>query len=102
MKQEVLNPKELGLIVRAVRKTSGIRQSELAALMRVSKQFATDLERGKPTLQLGLVMRLLNELGLPITIDVPEEALSELQMLRIKYADSDSSDRSDSDADAQA
>lgn len=101
MKQEVLNPKELGLIVRAVRKTSGIRQDELAALTRVSKQFATDLEKGKPTLQLGLAMRLLGELGLRVTVDVPEEALSELQRLRAKYGDSDSSDRSGSDSDGR-
>lgn len=99
MKQQVLDPKDLGLIVRAVRKTSGIRQTELAALMRVSKQFTTDLERGKPTLQLGLAMRLLNELGLRITVDVPEDALDELQRLRSKYGSSDSSDRSDSDSD---
>jgi len=32
----------------------------------VSKQFASDVEHGNPTVQLGLVLKMLAELGVPL------------------------------------
>ncbi len=75
---------ELGLAVRAVRRTSDVRLDDFAATAGVSKQFASDVERGKPSVQLGLALKLLSELGIPIMLDIPSSAESELANLRLK------------------
>jgi transcriptional regulator with XRE-family HTH domain len=82
MQKPVSSPAELGLLIRAVRRASGVRIDDLAATAGLSKQFVQDLEHGKPTVQLGLVLKLLAELGMPVTIDIPEAAGQELAELR--------------------
>jgi len=78
----VTSPEELGLLVRAVRRSSQVRIDDLAAMARVSKQFATDVELGKPTVRLGLVFQILNELGLKVSVEVPASAQKQLVALR--------------------
>ncbi len=73
---------DLGLAIRAVRRSSDVRLDDLAATARVSKQFASDVEHGKATVQLGLVLKLLAELGLPLSLDIPQDAEQELASLR--------------------
>jgi transcriptional regulator with XRE-family HTH domain len=75
---------DLGLAVRSVRRASKVRLDDLAATTGVSKQFASDVERGKPTVQLGLVLKMLFELGVPLKLDIPTGAESELAAQRIK------------------
>lgn len=75
---------DLGLALRAVRRSSKVRLDDLAGTARVSKQFVSDVEHGKPTVQLGLVLKLLSELGVPLSLDVPNEAELELVTLRLK------------------
>jgi transcriptional regulator with XRE-family HTH domain len=75
---------DLGLVVRSVRRTSDVRLDDLAATAGVSKQFAADVEHGKPTVQLGRVLKLLSELGVLFIVDVPREAERELAALRLK------------------
>lgn len=82
MQTTVTSPGELGLLVRAVRRNSHIRIDDLAAMARVSKQFATDVELGKPTVRLGLVFQILNELGLKVSVEIPASAQKELVGLR--------------------
>ena len=66
---------ELGAAIRRQRKRQRMRQDELAALVDSSHVFLRDVERGKPTVQLGRVLRLLDELGLRLYLDEPEAAL---------------------------
>lgn len=73
---------DLGLAVRAVRHASGVRLDDLAATAGVSKQFAADVEYGKTTVQLGLVLKLLAELGAPLSLDLTDAAQAELEALR--------------------
>ncbi|QHJ01073.1 transcriptional regulator [Xylophilus rhododendri] len=86
---------ELGLAIRAVRRHNAIRLDDLAATAGVSKQFTSDTEYGKPTVQLGLVLKLLDELGIRLLADIPQAAADELQALhrqggpRAKRAQSD-------------
>jgi transcriptional regulator with XRE-family HTH domain len=75
---------DLGLVVRSVRRASKIRLDDLAATAGVSKQFASDVEHGKPTVQLGLVLKLLSELGVPLKLGVPEDAETEMANQRMK------------------
>lgn len=67
-------PKELGRLVRAVRKTQGLRQDDLAAMIGASHVFLGDVERGKGSVQLGRVLAVLRELGIAVHLEVPPEA----------------------------
>ena len=82
---------DLGLAIRAVRRSSDVRLDDLAATAKVSKQFVSDVEHGKVTVQLGLVLKLLAELGLPLVLDIPQLAEHELAVLRSKSGESGSS-----------
>lgn len=79
MQVTITSPSELGLIVRAQRRTAGVRIDDAAAMAKVSKQFASDVERGKETVQMGLVFQLLTELGVILRADVSPEAATLLQ-----------------------
>ena len=97
---KIQSSEELGMVLRAVRKSSGIRQDDLAALVGVSKQFTADVEHGKPTAQIGRVMKLLAHLGLSITLNVPEDALAELERIKAKRARDAATDSPDGKAGA--
>lgn len=75
---------DLGLAIRAARKSAQLRQDDLAGTAQVSRQFAFDVERGKPTVQLGRVLRLLQELGVPLSVELDPQAYDSLQRLRDK------------------
>ena len=75
---------ELGLLVRATRRSQGVRLDDAAGSAGVGQVFAGEFERGKESVQLGLVLKLLDEVGLQLKVDVPENALAELQALQAK------------------
>jgi len=68
---ELSTPAGLGALVRARRKALGATQVELAALCDVGPRFVVELERGKPTLELGKVLRVLDRLGLTLLAREP-------------------------------
>ena len=82
MKHRIESVEDLGRVIRAVRKSTDVRQDDLAGTARVSRQFAVDVERGKPTVQFGRVLRLLHELGIVLSADIPDDASAELSKLR--------------------
>ena len=63
---QVKNPVEIGAVVAALRHKHGIRQEELALVAGTGLRFITELEHGKPTLQLGKVLRALAALGVVV------------------------------------
>lgn len=65
----------LGRCIREARKRQGLRQDDLAAMVGVSHVFLGDVERGKPTVQLGRVLRVLAALGIGVTLHVPDEGM---------------------------
>ena len=62
--------KEIGLLVREQRKSRGWTQDIFAQKLGVSRLWVVQMEQGKSTAQIGLVLRALNELGLPMQIDL--------------------------------
>lgn len=86
MKIPIYSVAELGRALRAVRRSSGIRIDDMAATAGVSKQFASDVEHGKPTVQFDRVIKLLSEMGIPVSIDIPSDAQDELFRLQEKAA----------------
>ena len=82
MKIKVSTPQELGLIMRAVRKTQSIRIEDVASSANVGPVFLREAERGKETVTLVRVLRVLRELGIELHVDVPESILPTLDKLR--------------------
>jgi transcriptional regulator with XRE-family HTH domain len=82
MQIKIASPGDLGLLVRAVRRSAGLRLDDLASIAKVSKQFGSNVELGKQTVRLDLVFKLLAELGIPMTLEIPSAAEAELLKLR--------------------
>lgn len=72
MKRPIHSVRDLGSIVREVRKAQGIRQDELATMIPASHVFVIEVEKGKSSAQIGKVLDLLRELGIRVSVDVPE------------------------------
>jgi transcriptional regulator with XRE-family HTH domain len=66
---------DAGVAIRTMRKRAGIRIDDFALTAGVSKQFMTDLENGKPSVQMGMVLSLLQRLNLRVSIDLPDTAV---------------------------
>lgn len=57
---------DLAMAIRARRRQLKLRQLEVAKQARVGREWLVALEHGKPTVELGLVLRTLEVLGLEI------------------------------------
>ena len=75
MRYSVKTPRELGRVVRAVRRSQGIRQDDLAAMVGSSHVTLMNIERGKEGVALGRVMEVMHELGVRLQLDVPPESV---------------------------
>lgn len=82
MKHPIHSAEDLGFALRAVRKSAKVRLDDLSQTVGVSKQTTTHLEQGKPTVQLGTAIKLLAEIGLTLSVDLPESALPALQRVQ--------------------
>ncbi len=65
---------ELGKWVREVRKAQGLTQEDVAGITGTGRRFISDLESGKPTIQLGKVLRVLNAIGAALTVSTQWKA----------------------------
>lgn len=70
----MINVTAIGTIIRDERKALGLRQDELAAASGVGLRFLVELERGKPTVQMGKVLDVLAALGCELQILGPDGA----------------------------
>jgi HTH-type transcriptional regulator / antitoxin HipB len=69
-----MTPSALGKLIREVRTAQGLRQEQLAAAAGVGVRFLIELERGKPTAQLGRALQVLDALGCRVDIRPPDPA----------------------------
>ncbi|MCI8340339.1 MAG: helix-turn-helix transcriptional regulator [Eggerthellaceae bacterium] len=65
---EAYTVKDIGDRVRKERKAQGMTQSQLADLCGVGLSFVSNLENGKPTLEAGKMLRVVNTLGLDLVL----------------------------------
>jgi y4mF family transcriptional regulator len=66
---------EIGKVIRAARKRRKLSQAELARLLGTTQAWISEIEQGKDTAQIGLVLRVLSQLGVKLrTDDVPCKA----------------------------
>jgi transcriptional regulator with XRE-family HTH domain len=84
MKFPVKSVADLGVMARATRRSNHLRLDDVAGSANLGPVFVGDVEHGKETVQLGRVLRLLEEIGIQLFADVPQSALEELEKLKAK------------------
>lgn len=62
---------EIAKTIRYYRKQSGFSQLELAKLAGIGKTAVFDLEKGKETVQLNTLLKILNVLNIQIKLETP-------------------------------
>src|SRR5438046_1008895 len=63
---QVNTARDIGALIKDRRRTLNVSQSDLAARVGVSRLWIVNLEKGKSTAQISLVLRTLKELGVSI------------------------------------
>jgi y4mF family transcriptional regulator len=61
---------EIGKIIRTARLHRKLSQAELARMLGTTQAWVSEVEKGKNTAQIGLVLRALNRLGVKLRTDV--------------------------------
>lgn len=70
---KVQDAKDIGQIVRRRRKDAGLTLQQAAGMAGVGVRFLSELERGKPTLQIGLAISVLQLFGIDLYVHVRGE-----------------------------
>jgi HTH-type transcriptional regulator/antitoxin HipB len=65
----VKTPMDVGHLVKDKRKKLGLTQELMAKKLGVSRLWLLQLEQGKTTVHLGMVLRALNDLGIMLEVD---------------------------------
>jgi len=71
----IRTPLDLGLVIRERRRMLKMSQEDLARKTGVGRQWVVAIEHGKSRAQIGLVLRTLAALDLPLTIDPGDRPL---------------------------
>lgn len=66
---KVFSVEELGSAVRARRVELGLTQRDLADFAGCGVRFISELERGKPTVELGKAIALVNALSMDVLVE---------------------------------
>ncbi len=66
-----LTPQKVGEFVKTARLQVGATQRSLALTSGTGLRFIIELEKGKPTCQLGKVLAVVNTLGIDIALKLP-------------------------------
>jgi y4mF family transcriptional regulator len=72
----IMTSLEFGRIIKENRLAQGLRQDQLAAAAGVGLRFLIELERGKPTAQLGKSLAILDALGCQVEIRSSHQGLA--------------------------
>ncbi len=66
-----MTPSEIGETVRFHRKKSGLTQKELALMAGVGKTVVFDVEKGKETVQINSILKILSVLNIKVELKNP-------------------------------
>jgi len=70
MKRRIVNAADIGQTVREARKEQGLTQKELSDVFSgFSREFLSDLENGKPSVQLDKALTVAHTLGLRLYLE---------------------------------
>lgn len=76
----------IGKLIRNTRKQQGFTQKEAAGYLNVGVRFLSELENGKPTVQLGKVLQVLEGLGFA-TLLIPKSQKKIINYVNKNLAD---------------
>jgi len=68
-------PTQLGALIRATRKSLHVTQEQLAMTAGTGLRFIIDLEKGKPTCEIGKALIVLQTLGIDMTLVPPKSSV---------------------------
>jgi HTH-type transcriptional regulator/antitoxin HipB len=68
-------PADLGALIRDYRRRRGLDQQALAKKIGVSRQWVVEIEKGKARAEVGLILRALDVLGVPLSVDDSNKAV---------------------------
>lgn len=71
----IRRPSELGAVIMAVRRTQGLSQAQLAERLGVSRVWLGQVERGKSSPRLDLILRVLNELQITLAAYASDDVM---------------------------
>lgn len=77
MKIKVTSPEQVGHWARQVRKQQKLDQTTAGSIAGSGITFVSQFENGKPSVQIGKVMELLDVLGIEIYLDIPDDVAHE-------------------------
>lgn len=80
---ELLSAKQLGIAVRAARTQAGLTLADAALALGVAKQTLSNLELGKPSVGLGLALKIATGLGVALFM-VPASVREQTRMRLMK------------------
>ena len=66
---KIKTPEDIGRLIREKRKSDGLTQADLAGICRVGTRLISELENGKPTIQIVKVLQVLACIGFEIKIN---------------------------------
>jgi y4mF family transcriptional regulator len=69
----VRNVADIGKLIRQARKKSGTSQSSLASRLGVSQPWLSEVENGKESAEIGMVLRVISLLGLELDLSDPRQ-----------------------------
>ncbi|MFK8058204.1 MAG: type II toxin-antitoxin system Y4mF family antitoxin [Saprospiraceae bacterium] len=69
----LLTTETIGKTIRDTRKKMGVTQKDLALTSGTGLRFVIDLEKGKPTCQIGKVLTVLQTLGVELSLKAPQQ-----------------------------
>jgi HTH-type transcriptional regulator / antitoxin HipB len=71
---KISRPEDVGALLRDYRMKRGLSQADLATRLQTTQKWVSHIENGKPTAQVGLVLRALNELGFTLVAALDDES----------------------------
>jgi DNA-binding XRE family transcriptional regulator len=74
MPMRLINPKDLGALVREARTGNGMTQAQLGAKIGASRFWVAAFERGKSGAELGLALKAMRALKLVLTVEAEDVA----------------------------
>jgi transcriptional regulator with XRE-family HTH domain len=74
VKIELIDSHDIGVAVRAARKAQRLRQDDAAGSIGVSESFLGKVEKGAESVHWGKLFRVLEGLGVRVSVDIPDDA----------------------------
>ena len=83
---KIENTRQLGKLIKMVRQSQALDQSTAGLLSGNGLTFMSQLENGKESVEIGRVLKLLDQLGIELSVDLPpnieEKVLNKIKQIK--------------------